>query len=119
MAGDLSAARKQIAADPKLAKFIADWQADLRFQFPGTTEVPTDDWPYLYLEHRQIPPMHFMLCISLLALFAVGLQRPRSPPIVSWLGSRRPASPCSGLASCCWKCRTSARRPWCWGTPGS
>jgi len=82
VAGDQAAARKQIAADPRLAAFIADWQADLRFEFPGTTEVPTDDWPYLYLEHRQIPPLYFALCVMLLALFVVGLQRLNSPQIL-------------------------------------
>ncbi|MFO0823326.1 MAG: methyltransferase domain-containing protein [Gemmataceae bacterium] len=82
VAGDLPAARKQIDADPRFAALIADWQAKLRFQLPGTTEVPTDDWPYIYLEHRQIPPLYFLLCVMLLVLFAVGLQRLDSPQII-------------------------------------
>ncbi len=82
VAGDQAAAKKQIAADPRLAALIADWQADLRFQLPGTTEVPTDDWPYLYLEHRQIPPLYLLLCISLLVLFVIGLKRLDSPQIL-------------------------------------
>ncbi|MCE9562234.1 MAG: methyltransferase domain-containing protein [Planctomycetes bacterium] len=82
VAGDLPEARKQIAADPKFTALIHEWEAGLPFELPGTTEVPTDDWPYLYLEHRQIPPLYFLLCIALVGLFIVGLKRLDSPQIL-------------------------------------
>lgn len=73
--GDLPAARKQIASDPRFAALVAEWTRDMPYTLPGTTEVPTDDWPYLYLERRQIPPLYGLLAVALIALFAVGSQR--------------------------------------------
>jgi hypothetical protein len=70
--GDLDTVGARIAARPQLAELIRTWQADVP-PLPGTTEVPTDDWPYLYLESRQIPALYFLLAGSLVVLFARGV----------------------------------------------
>jgi len=70
--GDLRAARGQVASDPRFATLMDQWVAAVPFELPGTTEVPTDDWPYLYLESRHIPPLYLLLMFTLLALFVVG-----------------------------------------------
>lgn len=70
--GDEEAVKQQLATDPKLAAMIESWKADLP---PASeAEVATDDWPYIYLPGREIPPLYLLLAGGLLALFAVGIR---------------------------------------------
>ena len=46
----------------------------MELYLPGTTEVPTDDWPYLYLEKRSIPVLYFVLAGALAVLFFRGVR---------------------------------------------
>jgi hypothetical protein len=69
VSGDTAAARAQAAARPNLASQVEAWERD-PILFPGTTQVATDDWPYLYLESPRIPLLYFLLGGVLLVLFA-------------------------------------------------
>ena len=69
LAGDLEAARETIAANRKLAAFIAEWKNSDPLRPYFTTEVTTDDWPYLYLDSRRIPILYYLLAVLLFALF--------------------------------------------------
>lgn len=68
VAGDTTAARAQAAAKPNLASQIETWNRS-PIEFPGTTPIATDDWPYLYLESRHIPLLYYLLGFILLLLF--------------------------------------------------
>ena len=68
VAGDTAAARAQAAARPNLAAQVASFDRS-PVEFPGTTPVATDDWPYLYLESPRIPLLYFLLGAVLLLLF--------------------------------------------------
>lgn len=61
ISGDLSTAREQISGNPKLAKFIQQMQAASPLALPHTTNIATDDWPYIYLETPRIPLLYFLL----------------------------------------------------------
>ncbi len=72
--GDLDAVRGRLAADPTLNGLVTDWQKDTPARSGEPAEVTSDDWPYIYLEGRGIPPLYLMLAAGLLALFAFGLR---------------------------------------------
>lgn len=61
VAGDLAAAKKQIAANPRLAAVIQRWQQKFPFSLPHTTKITSDDWPYIYLESPSIPLLYYLL----------------------------------------------------------
>jgi len=82
VAGDQDSARAQIAADPKFDKLITEWQTTLPPKLEVKPELATDDWPYIYLEHRRVPVLYLLLAGSLLALFAVGVRSLKTPHIV-------------------------------------
>lgn len=67
--GDLEQVRRRIDADPALAAAIADWQKRFPLQLSGETIVATDDWPYIYLESNHVPPLYWLLGLTLLVLF--------------------------------------------------
>lgn len=70
--GDEAAVNSQLAADPKLNEFLTEWKKDMP---PAVeAEVATDDWPYIYLEGRGIPPLYLLLAGGLIALFAFGVR---------------------------------------------
>jgi hypothetical protein len=62
-----------VTANPGLGKLIAEWQSLDRPELTGTTQLATDDWPYIYLETPRIPALYFLLAVVLLLLFARGL----------------------------------------------
>lgn len=70
--GDEQAVNRQLAADPKLNDFLTEWAKEVPAQQPA--EVATDDWPYIYLEGRTIPPLYLLLAGGLLALFFLGVR---------------------------------------------
>jgi len=69
IAGDLKAARRQIAANNRLSTSIAKWKDNFPLQISYQTEISTDDWPYLYLRSRQIPLLYYLLAAMIFALF--------------------------------------------------
>ncbi|QEL13666.1 spermine/spermidine synthase domain-containing protein [Limnoglobus roseus] len=82
VAGDQEAAKAQVAADPRFTTLMAAWQADMPARSATATEMATDDWPYIYLEHRQIPPLYFLLALALGVLFWLGLRERTAPHIL-------------------------------------
>ena len=62
----------RIAADPKLAGLVKEWQEANPVTLPGTTKAPTDDWPYIYLEKPTIPFLYFVLAAVLALLYLFG-----------------------------------------------
>jgi SAM-dependent methyltransferase len=77
--GDLEAVRKQLAKQPALEALIARWQLENPVALPGTAPVVTDDWPYVYLESRQIPVLYLFLVLLMFLLLVRGLRRLRTP----------------------------------------
>lgn len=61
VSGDLTTARKQIALDQRLTAFIKWSQEDLPLSLSYTTQVATDDWPYIYLQSARIPLLYYLL----------------------------------------------------------
>jgi spermidine synthase len=66
--GDLENVRRRIATEPALAAAVAGWQ-QAGLQLAGTTVIATDDWPYIYLETTSVPPLYWLLGVTLLVLF--------------------------------------------------
>ena len=81
--GDLEAFKSQRAANPRLDHQLTAWETAMPIQLKGETEIATDDWPYIYLETRQVPVLYFMLGGALLLLFAYGVKTLKTPQIVS------------------------------------
>jgi hypothetical protein len=75
VAGDSRAVQNQLAANPRLASKINQWQADAPLELTGATRIATDDWPYIYLEKPSIPMLYVLLAILLLALAGYGKLR--------------------------------------------
>jgi SAM-dependent methyltransferase len=82
VAGDTAAAKARIAEQPQLAALVTKWEKELPFTLSGTTEVPTDDWPYIYLESRRVPVLYFLLAAGLGVLFLRGVRTLGAPEIV-------------------------------------
>jgi spermidine synthase len=82
VAGDLEAARRQIAGEPRLAALIATWQEEDPVVLTGATPVVTDDWPYIYLQSRRIPVLYFFLAVLLVLLLVRGLRRLQTPGLL-------------------------------------
>jgi spermidine synthase len=75
VAGDLASVRRQIDLNPRLKTLIEQWQRQAPLQMTGATPPTTDDWPYIYLEGKHIPPLYYFLAGLLLLLLARGLSR--------------------------------------------
>ncbi len=70
---DRAAVEARVAADPKLAALVTEWQARYpREAAPVPPRSTTDDWPYLYLEAPGVPVLYYLLAALLAALYAVG-----------------------------------------------
>ena len=79
VSGDLKGVRARLAANPDLQAAIAAGLVKPE-SFAGTDyTIPTDDWPYLYVQSRRIPTLHLVMLaiIGLLMLAAVRLVPPR------------------------------------------
>jgi len=63
---DPAAFAASVRRDPALSAWLGThWQ-----EFAGTTAAITDDWPYLYLPGRRLPPMYLLVSAALLLLAA-------------------------------------------------
>ena len=109
----------RLAADPKLTELVQKWQKAAPIALPGTTLPPSDDWPYIYLEKPMIPSLYLVLAAVLALLFWFG--RSQLGGAAQPVDGTAPTGISSSSArdSCCWKCRTSARRRSFWAIPGS
>lgn len=77
--GDLKAVQARIDANDKLKTLIKNWQTAKPVEITGNTPIATDDWPYIYLESRSIPPLYFFLAGMLLLLLWLGMRRLQTP----------------------------------------
>lgn len=68
IAGDLAAARKQIAGHPRLAASIQEWQRQYPLSLSHTTKITSDDWPYIYLKTPSIPLLYYLLALLMVLL---------------------------------------------------
>jgi hypothetical protein len=82
---DQTAISGRVAADPKLAGLIGEWQAKAP-ELAGATRLATDDWPYIYLEQPTIPVLYYLLAGTLAVLFVGGLLRLKLAPALTQLG---------------------------------
>jgi len=64
-----------MSADPPLAALVRQCQADSPVELTYATSVPTDDWPYIYLEHARIPTLYFLLAGMMGMLLWYGKRR--------------------------------------------
>ena len=85
VAGDLTAAKNQIAGNQGLAKLIKKWQSDNPIALTYTTKLTTDDWPYIYLQTPRIPLLFYLLAgIMLLLLLRFHRSLGLGQLIASW-----------------------------------
>jgi len=77
LAGDLDRARERIQEDPRLLKKIyqqgispAEYARQVK---EARFDVPEDDWPYLYLQKRQVPTLHLLMTIIIIALMLLAV----------------------------------------------
>jgi len=61
VAGDQQAIATSLAGDAALRDRIARCQALAAVPLTYQTSVPTDDWPYIYLQQPRIPTLYFLL----------------------------------------------------------
>ncbi len=54
---------------------IAELATQHRTLYRGAPKVPTDDWPYFYLENPRLPTLHLLILIPLGLLFLLGQRR--------------------------------------------
>jgi SAM-dependent methyltransferase len=72
IAGDVGSARAVASADPVLSGWI-ERDASLPAKWSRlAVDLTTDDWPYLYLEHRKVPTLWILLTV-LIALLSTTL----------------------------------------------
>jgi len=75
LCGDLDGVRRRIQADPRLGLAVAERlvSPESFAKLAGEVEfdVPSDDWPYLYLQKRRLPSVHVVMmaltCLLMLA----------------------------------------------------
>ena len=81
VAGDQEAIRQALASNPLLAGQVAAWQASRPVAITHTTPVTTDDWPYLYLQGRQLPLLYVLLAVLMVALLVYARFRLGEPAL--------------------------------------
>jgi hypothetical protein len=86
--GDLDAVQAQIARNERVSGLVSWWvQNTPEIDYAATPA--TDDWPYLYLAGRGIPPLYFLLA-GLFAILALSVRRSLDRPagLDPWTWSR-------------------------------
>lgn len=64
--GNREAVESSLATQPRLAEKVADWSRNLHWESNSASiETASDDWPYIYLEQRQIPTLYYLLAFLL------------------------------------------------------
>jgi protein-L-isoaspartate O-methyltransferase len=81
--GDTRVIQDALKNVPGLAAHVSRLQEASPVSFSGASEPTSDDWPYLYLEKRTIPPLYGFLTVIMLFIFFVsgryvGLEKPIS-----------------------------------------
>lgn len=84
VAGDQAGIQAALAADAPLAGLVTKCQAEYPTKLTYTTSVPTDDWPYIYLQHARIPSLYFLLAGLMGALLWYGKRRLQIKLLGGW-----------------------------------
>jgi hypothetical protein len=87
IAGDLEAARRELRYNPELSDLIRRFNENRRVELTYETSVITDDWPYLYLQTRQIPILFYLL-IGLMLVLVLYSQRRLGVHLLRFRGAR-------------------------------
>ena len=80
LCGDREGINRQIADNPALADHVRKFRVSeekIQESQKENLPVPSDDWPYLYLKHRQIPNLYYILFAVLILLLI-----PAIPPLI-------------------------------------
>lgn len=85
--GDMQTIQNQLSANPNLKSYIEKLQLNRPLNLPHVTQVITDDWPYIYLEHPKIPTLYYLL-MALMALIFVRSSKKWQAAINLSLGNR-------------------------------
>jgi len=70
VAGSDDVLARRLAADPRLRAIVDESRATHERWAASPVAPATDDWPYLYLAGRSIPPLYFLV-LGMLLLFAL------------------------------------------------
>lgn len=70
VAGDLTSVRERIEGQTQLGRLMREWERDYPVPIRYLTEPTMDDWPYLYLEGREVPILFVLLAGLLVLLLA-------------------------------------------------
>ena len=65
--GDLASVKRRIDQNERLKNLVNSWPQKLTY----TTDLATDDWPYIYLQKKQIPALYYFLSGLMLLLLVV------------------------------------------------
>jgi hypothetical protein len=79
VAGDLAAARHQMATNPRLGGFVEAMTKAHPMDFPYAAKVTTDDWPYTYLEFARIPVLYYLLAVLMALVWWRTARRCQAP----------------------------------------
>ncbi|PWB54067.1 MAG: hypothetical protein C3F13_07180 [Anaerolineales bacterium] len=83
IAGDMKVAEQQISQNQKLKAYIDSLQQAHLYTLPNTTQITTDDWPYLYLESPKIPVLFLLLAGLIILILFRSLRRWDSSSVFS------------------------------------
>jgi hypothetical protein len=83
ISGDLENARSQLAQNERLNAYIDFLQQNYSQTFPKTTQIATDNWPYIYLESPRIPLLFFLLAVLMALIFARSIRKWHARDIIS------------------------------------
>lgn len=75
IAGDLKQANEVLKMNFRLADKINQWKAEYPVTLTYTTNLTTDDWPYIYLNGPQVPSLFIIAALIILALLKYSLHR--------------------------------------------
>jgi hypothetical protein len=75
VAGDLPAAKAQMARNPRLGSFVSRMQQANPVALTYRTRITTDDWPYIYLESARIPTLYYLLAGLMVAILVLSARR--------------------------------------------
>lgn len=67
--GDLENVQSQLSQNPALQNYFDTLHREYPAQLPHTTQITTDDWPYIYLETPRIPILYYLLIALMILLF--------------------------------------------------
>lgn len=84
--GDLENVRRQFERNPRLRVFIEKLKREYPLYITYTTNVATDDWPYIYLQSREIPALYYILIALMALLFAHRYRRWQATGLISRWG---------------------------------